>query len=119
MFNINVIDAIDTLDIKNVSKTSEFGSISLLNYLQKRDALTDATLGLLRMWKLNEAPHFDADVNKTFISNIESLLESTPELRTLILKTFIETIMAQATSIQSGVSFEEYKKARMASSTIR
>ncbi|EAW14129.1 polyprenyl synthetase family protein [Aspergillus clavatus NRRL 1] len=95
-------DAIDTLDIKN-----------------KRDALTDATLGLLRMWKLNEAPHFDADVNKTFISNIESLLESTPELRTLILKTFIETIMAQATSIQSGVSFEEYKKARMASSTIR
>jgi hypothetical protein len=47
---------------------------------------------------------------------LNNVFDFTPDVRSLIFKTSIDMITAQSTGSQSGMSFEEYKKARMASS---
>jgi hypothetical protein len=67
------------------------------------------------MWKLGQPPVFEYDINKRF-DVLNNVFDFTPDVRSLIFKTSIDMITAQSTGSQSGMSFEEYKKARMASS---
>jgi hypothetical protein len=47
---------------------------------------------------------------------LNNLPDFTPDVRSLFFKTAVDVITAQSTGSQSDMSFEEYKKARMASS---
>ncbi|KAF4209879.1 hypothetical protein CNMCM5878_005018 [Aspergillus fumigatiaffinis] len=89
--------------------------IDALDAQRKKDTLTDYTLGVLSMWKLGQPPVFEYDINKRF-DVLNNVFDFTPDVRSLIFKTSIDMITAQSTGSQSGISFEEYKKARMASS---
>ncbi|RHZ64434.1 polyprenyl synthetase family protein [Aspergillus thermomutatus] len=71
------------------------------------------------MWKLDQPPVFEYDINKRFVLYLGNLPDFTPDVRSLFFKTLVDVITAQSTGSQSGMSFEEYKKARMESSTAK
>ncbi|PKX99064.1 polyprenyl synthetase family protein [Aspergillus novofumigatus IBT 16806] len=89
--------------------------IDALDAQRKKDTLTDYTLGLLSMWKLGQPPVFEYDINKRF-DVLNNVPDFAPDVRSLIFQTSIDMITPQSTGSQSGMSFEEYKKTRMASS---
>jgi hypothetical protein len=68
------------------------------------------------MWKLGQPPVSEYDINKRFDVLLNNLPDFTPDVRPLFFKTAVDVITAQSTGSQSDMSFEEYKKARMASS---
>lgn len=71
------------------------------------------------MWKLGQPAVFEYDISKRFEVFLNNLPDFTPDIKSLLLKTSVEMITAQSTGSQSGMSFEEYKKARMESSIAR
>ncbi|KAF4151591.1 hypothetical protein CNMCM6936_003992 [Aspergillus lentulus] len=93
--------------------------IDTLDAQSKKDVLTDYTLGVLSMWKLGQPAVFEYDISKRFEVLLNNLPDFTPDIKSLLLKTSVEMITAQSTGSQSGMSFEEYKKARMESSIAR
>ncbi|GFG17279.1 geranylgeranyl pyrophosphate synthase [Aspergillus udagawae] len=90
--------------------------IDTLDTRSKNDTLADLTLGVLSMWKLGQPPVFEYDINKRFNSLLNNVPDFTPDVRSMFFKTSVDMITAQSTGSQSGMSFEEYKKARIASS---
>ncbi|KAF7167893.1 hypothetical protein CNMCM5623_001040 [Aspergillus felis] len=93
--------------------------IDTLDTRSKKDALADFTLTVLSMWKLGQPPVFEYDINKRFDVLLNNVSDFSPDLRSLFFKTTVDIFTAQSTGSQSGMSFEEYKKARMASSTVK
>jgi hypothetical protein len=71
------------------------------------------------MWKLGQRPVFEYEVNKRFDLFLNDLPNFMPEERSMFFKTMADMVTAQSTRSQSGMSFEEYKKARMGSSLAR
>ncbi|KAG2012394.1 hypothetical protein GB937_007224 [Aspergillus fischeri] len=93
--------------------------IDTLDAQSKKDVLTDSTLSVLSMWKLGQPAALEYDISKRFEVFLNNLPDFTPDIRSLLLKTSVEMIAAQSTGSQSGMSLEEYKKARMESSVAR
>ncbi|GIJ98462.1 hypothetical protein Aspvir_000579 [Aspergillus viridinutans] len=93
--------------------------IDTLDTRSKKDALADFTLAALSMWKLGQPPVFEYDINKRFDLLSNNVSNLSPHVRSLFFKTTVDIFTAQSTGSQSGMSFEEYKKARMASSTVK
>ncbi|GIJ88913.1 hypothetical protein Asppvi_007841 [Aspergillus pseudoviridinutans] len=93
--------------------------IDTLDARRKKDALADFTLTVLSMWKLGQPPVFEYDINKRFELLLNNVSDFSPDVRSLFFRTTVDIFTAQSTGSQSGMSFEEYKKARMASSTVK
>ncbi|KAF7125774.1 hypothetical protein CNMCM5793_002067 [Aspergillus hiratsukae] len=93
--------------------------LDTLDTQSKKDAVLDVTLGILSMWKLGQPPKFEYDINKWFDVFFNNSPDFAPDVKSLLFKTLLDMFSAQSTTSQSGMSFEEYKKARMESSTAR
>lgn len=71
------------------------------------------------MWKLGQPPVFEYELNKRFDVVLNNFTDFTPDVRLLFFKTLLDVFTAQSMGSQSGMSFEEYKKARMKSPTAK